>query len=98
MEDYQFDFFAFDQIQEFFGAGAQLLLVVVSGPGFANGGERALHDGSVDGQENGSGLWETKQDGLVAGSMAGSFEEGEAGSELGVAVDQAIVESGMIPV
>src|SRR5258707_3460578 len=32
-EDYQFDLFTFDEVEEFPGARAELLLVVVGGPG-----------------------------------------------------------------
>jgi len=55
-EDYQFDLFTFDEVEEFPGARAELLLVVVGGPGFALDGEGALHNCGVDGQENWAGL------------------------------------------
>ncbi len=55
-EDYQFDLFTFDEVEEFLGAGAELLLVVVGGPGFAIDGVGVLHDCGVNGQENWAGV------------------------------------------
>ena len=76
MEDYQFDFFLLDEVEEFFGAGAELLLVVVGGAGFAVEGESALQDGGVNGQEDGSGIGKAEEDRLMAGSVARSSEDG----------------------
>jgi len=73
-EDYQFDSFTFDQIEEFLGAGAELLLVVVGGPRLAIDGERALQYCGVNRQENRAGVGKTDEDGLMAGSVAAGFE------------------------
>lgn len=90
VEDYQFDLFTFDQVEEFPGAGAELLLVVVGGPSFAVDGEGALHDCGVNGQENRAGVRKADEDGLMAGSVATGLEQSDAGEEFGVAVDEAI--------
>ncbi len=55
-KDYQLDSVAFDQVEKFLCAGAELLLVVVGGPGLAIDGEGALHNYGVDGQENWAGF------------------------------------------
>ncbi len=96
-EDYELDSVAFDQVEKFLCAGAELLLVVVIGPGFAIDGEDALHHDGVDGEEDRAGLRELDEHGLMPGSVAAGFKESYAIKEFRVAVDEAITERGMIP-
>lgn len=97
VENYQFDLLAFGQVEKLPGAGAELLLVVVSGPGFAIDGEGALHHHGVDGEEDRAGLGQLDENGLMAGSVTACFEESDARREFRVAIDKAITERGMIP-
>ena len=90
VENYQFDLLAFGQVEKLPCAGAELLLVVVSGPGFAIDGEGALHHDGVDGEEDRAGFWEADEDGLMAGSVAAGLKQSDAREEFGVAVDEAI--------
>src|SRR5258707_2325369 len=87
-EDDNSDFFALDDVEESYGAGAELVLIVVCWPGFAVRSEPGLHHDRVDGQQHRAGLRQIDQDGLVAGCVARRIQQAESGEELGVAVDK----------
>jgi len=96
-EGYELDSVAFDDIEKFLCAGAELLLVVVVGPRLAIDGEGALHHDGIDGEEDRANLRELNENGLMAGSVAAGFEESDAWGKFCVAIDEAITERGMIP-
>src|SRR5260370_39434827 len=96
-KDYQLDSVAFDQVEKFLRAGAELLLVVVVGPSFAIDGEDALHHDGVDGEEDRAGLRELDEHGLMSWSVAAGFKERYAIKECRVGVEEAITGRGWIP-
>ena len=55
------------------------------------------HDG-INGEEYGAGVWQAHEDGLMRGSVTAGFEQGQAGEEFRVAIDEAVAQRGMIPV
>ena len=96
-KDDELDSVAFDQVEKFLCAGAELLLVVVVGPRFAIDAEGALNHDGVDGEQDRAGLRKLEENGLMAGSVAVGCEESDAWGEFRIAVDEAITERGMIP-
>jgi hypothetical protein len=97
MEYDEFDLLQLDQIQQFLGAGAQLLLIVVNGRGLAIHAKGALQGHGVNGQKNRTSFWQANEHRLMTGNMAARFEERDAGEKFNVPFHEAITQSGMIP-
>lgn len=97
-EDSEGDVFAVDDFQEFAGAVAELVLILVGGPGIAVGCEEALHYDGVDGEENWAGVGKADEDRLVAGDVSTGFNEAKAGEQVCVAIDEGVAKGWMVPV
>src|SRR6266567_4190907 len=97
-EAFEYNLFALNQIQEFARAGAQLLLVLIHRPGNAIRGESELQHNRVDSQQHQAGLWQAQQHRLMPGSVAAGLKQGQAGQDLGITIEQAVMQGWMIPV
>src|SRR6266571_2637631 len=97
-KDDQRHVFALDQVQEFARTGAQLLFVVVAGPGPAIWGKKALQDDGINRQQHWAGLRQAQQDRLMSRGMPTGLKQREAGQQLGVAINEPVAQCRMIPV
>jgi len=84
------------QCEQFAGAGAEHLLIHVRGSGFSLGSEGSLYGDRVDGEEHGTGFGKTHQNRLVAWHMPAGFNQIQSWEQLGITVEQAVTQRGMI--
>ena len=96
-EDDEGDAFSLGEVQEFAGAGDGFFGVEVRGASCTVTGEGGLQGNGVDGEEDRSGFVQVQQDRLVTGDVSAGFDEGEAGDDLCITFDEAIVQLWIVP-